>query len=110
LITINTQNIRWRITLPGIVREGDIHVGHASRRPNPFHQTTYVATQTSVYVNNRPVIVLGDCTGCGDKVSSASSNVFIDGKPIHRLGDSTEGHDDWLPNFSASASANVFAN
>jgi len=97
--------------MAGIVRAQDRHVGHASRTPNPFHCTSYVASaQSSVYVNSKLVIVDGDSTSCGDPAVAFSPNVFVENKPVHRLGDATGGHGSWRPNLAAEASPNVFAN
>ena len=38
--------------MPEVVRaELDSHVGHDSPTPSPFHQTSYVAGQTTVFAN-----------------------------------------------------------
>ena len=42
--------------------------------------------------------------------AEGSSNVFVNGIAIHRLGDATSGHGSWVANASASGSDNVFAN
>ena len=96
--------------MPGAVRQGDAHVGHASGTPNPFHRTTYVSGQSSVYVNGSLVIRKGDKTSCGDPASGASSNVYAAKSPIHRLGDATSGHGSWGGNAAAQASSNVIIN
>jgi uncharacterized Zn-binding protein involved in type VI secretion len=101
--------------MPGIVRNGDKHIGHASPC-DPFHQTPYVAgLNTSVYVNGKLGVVLGDSTACGDPATSGSSTVFFNGIAVHRLADSTGGHpadscgENWFPNASGEASTNVIA-
>lgn len=96
--------------MPGAVREGDAHVGHASGTPNPFHRTTYVSGQSTVYVNGKKVIRKGDSTSCGDPAVGSSNNVYASGKLIHRLGDSTGGHGSWGGNSAAQASGNVIIN
>jgi uncharacterized Zn-binding protein involved in type VI secretion len=96
--------------MPGIVRVGDSHIGHASPTPNPFHRTTYVGGSPNVNVNSRALIRIGDSTGCGDPATSGSPNVFCNGIAVHRLGDATGGHGSWVPNASATSSINVFAN
>lgn len=98
--------------MPGIVREKvDKHIGHASPTPNPFHQTSYVAsTQSSVYVNGELAIVDGDKTACGDPAIEFSPNVYIEGKPVHRQGDATGGHGSWVPNAALTGSTDVFVN
>ncbi len=94
--------------MPGVVREGDKHVGHASATPNPFHQTAFVSTnQSSVFVNGKLAIVKGDQTGCGDGAVGAASSVFINGIPVHRTFDSTSGHGSWVPNSTIEASGDV---
>jgi len=95
--------------MPGIVRSGDAHVGHASPTPNPFHQTTYVPSQSTVYVNGKEVIRKQDSTSCGDPVAAWSPTVFVEGKEVHRLGDATDGHGSWVPNAAATSSGDVFA-
>jgi len=95
----------------GVVRANvDSHAGHFSLTPNPFHRTAYVASNNSkVFVEGELAIVDGDSTVCGDPVVGKSARVFVMGKGVHRLGDSTGGHDSWVPNFAASASGKVFA-
>lgn len=95
--------------MPGIVRAGDSHAGHASPTPNPFHQSSYVASQSSVYVNGAAVIRSPDSTGCGDPVAGVSPTVFVEGAAVHRLGDATSGHGSWVPNSAATSSTDVFA-
>jgi hypothetical protein len=41
--------------VPGIVRKGDVHVGHASPTPNPKHVTAYAAGSDNVFVNSQNV-------------------------------------------------------
>lgn len=96
--------------MPGIVRENDSHIGHASPTPNPFHSTVYIASQATVFINGRLAIVEGDSTACGDPVVGTSPNVYVGGLPVHRLGDATGGHDSWVPNAAGTASGDVFAN
>lgn len=96
--------------MPGIVRQGDVHAGHASWTVNPFHKTAYVPSQNTVFVNGRPVIRKGDKTGCGDPAVGSSPDVYVGGILVHRLGDGTGGHKSWVPNRAASASGDVFAN
>ena len=96
--------------MPGIVRQGDSHAGHASPTPSPFHKTTYASGSPNVKVNGKDAIREGDSTGCGDPAVGKSGNVIINGKGVHRLGDSTGGHGSWVPNSAATSSTNVFAN
>ena len=96
--------------MPGVVRIGDAHVGHASPTPSPFHQTTYASGSGDVLVNGRGAVRIGDTTSCGDPAVGSSPDVFVNGILVHRLGDATGGHGSWVPNASASSSSNVFAN
>jgi len=95
--------------MPGIVRQGDSHVGHASPTPSGFHRTTYAGGSPNVFVNGKAAIRKGDATSCGDKAVGKSSKVIINGKGVHRLGDSTSGHGSFVPNASSSSSTNVLA-
>ena len=52
--------------MPGVVRIGDAHVGHASPTPSPFHQTSYATGSGNVFVNAKGAVRIGDTTGCGD--------------------------------------------
>lgn len=94
--------------MPGVVRKGDVHVGHASPTPNPFHKTAYVAGSPDTFVNNRNVQRIGDKTSCTDPAAAGSPTVYCNGIKVHRLGDATGGHGSWVPNAAASASQNVF--
>lgn len=97
--------------MPGIVRTNvDIHVGHASPTPSPFHQTAYAVGSPNVFTNNENTVRIGDTTSCGDPASAGSPNVFANNIPVHRLTDSTAGHGSWVPNSAATGSDNVFAN
>lgn len=96
--------------MPGIVRQGDSHAGHASPTPSPFHKTSYVGGSPNVNVNSKAVIRDGDSTACGDPAVGKSGNVKVNGKGVHRLGDGTGGHGSWVPNSAATSSTNVFAN
>ena len=96
--------------MPEITRVGlDSHVGHASPTPNPFHQTAYATGSPDVYVNGAKVVRIGDITSCSDPASAGSSTVFANGIGVHRKGDATGGHASWVPNQSASGSADTFA-
>jgi uncharacterized Zn-binding protein involved in type VI secretion len=97
--------------MPEVVRaELDSHVGHDSPTPSPFHQTSYVAGQTTVFANSKPVIRLDDKTACGDPATAASGDVYAEGKLIHRKGDATGGHASFVANSAKTGSPNVFAN
>jgi len=95
--------------MPGIVRQGDVHAGHASPTPNPYHQSSYNPAQSKVYAEGKLMITSGAATGCGDPVAGVSGRVFADGRAVHRLGDATGGHGSWVPNSAASASGRVYA-
>lgn len=97
--------------MPGIVRKGlDIHIGHASPTPNPFHRTDYTnPNQSHVNVDGGLAVVVGGNTGCGDPAVAGSSKVTIEGKPVHRKGDATGGHGSWVANAAKSGSTKVSA-
>ena len=96
--------------MPACVRSGlDVHVGHASPTPNPFHQTAYTGGSPNVSINSKPSIRVTDKTTCGDPATVGSSTVKVNGLKIHRVGDATGGHGSWVPNASAAGSPNVFA-
>lgn len=87
----------------------DLHIGHASRTPNPFHRTAYAQGSPNVFTNSQKTVRQGDKTYCGDPAVGCSSSVFVNGKGVHRLGDATGGHGSWVPNASSSGSADVYA-
>ena len=98
-----------------ILREGDMHIGHAAPCA-PFHQTKYTASvNPSVYINRKLAIVYGDSTVCGDPVVGKSSSVFIFGQGVHREGDGTAGHGsdpcnkNWFPNAGGPTTSTVYA-
>lgn len=96
--------------MTGIVRaNADAHNGHAGHRV-PFHKTSYTGGSGNVFVNGEPAIRQGDSLACGDRAVGASSSVFVNGIPVHRQGDSTSGHGNWVPNAAASGSPDVIAN
>ena len=97
--------------MPAVVRVGqDVHVGHASPSPSPFHQTSYATGSPDVFTNNSKTVRIGDTTGCGDPASAGSPDVFANNIPVHRLGDATGGHGSWVPNSAATGSGDVIAN
>jgi len=97
--------------MPGVVRVGlDVHNGHASPTPSPFHRTAYATGSPNVYTNNARTVRRGDITSCGDPAVGASPNVFANNIPVHRKNDSTGGHASWVPNFAKTASDDVIAN
>jgi len=96
--------------MTGIVRTNlDQHVGHDSPSPAPFHQTKYAEGSATVFINNERVVRKGDKTYCGDPAVGASGTVFVDGIPVHRQGDATEGHGSWVANSAQTGSDTVFA-
>ena len=96
--------------MPEVTRVGtDTHVGHASPTPNPFHQTAYAACSPDVFTNGAKTVRIGDSTSCGDPATGGSATVKVNGIGVHRKGDATGGHGSFVPNSSASGSANVIA-
>lgn len=87
----------------------DLHIGHASPTPNPFHRTAYAQGSPNVYTNGQKTVRIGDKTYCGDPAVAGSSSVFVNGRAVHRIGDATGGHGSWVPNASSSGSADVYA-
>ena len=61
--------------MPGVVRIGDAHVGHASPTPSPFHQTSYATGSGNVFVDAKGAVRIGDTTGCGDPAVGSSPDV-----------------------------------
>jgi len=92
-----------------VTTDAHSHVGHASPTPNPFHSSSYVASQNKVTAGGNPVIRNGDSTGCGDPVAAYSDKVTVGGQGVHRLGDATGGHGSWVPNSSAGGHPKVDA-
>jgi|TARA_B110000305_G_scaffold212975_1_gene248521 uncharacterized Zn-binding protein involved in type VI secretion len=96
--------------MPEVTRVGtDTHVGHASPTPNPFHQTAYASGSPDVFTNGAKTVRIGDSTSCGDPATGGSATVKVNGISVHRKGDATGGHGSFVPNSSASGSANVIA-
>ena len=96
--------------MPACVRSGlDVHVGHASPTPNPFHQTAYTGGSPNVSINGAASIRVGDATSCGDPAVEGSSTVKVNGFAIHRVGDATGGHGSWVANAASTGSSNVNA-
>ena len=49
--------------MPAISRVGvDLHVGHASPTPSPFHQTAYASGSPNVNVNGAAAVRIGDAS------------------------------------------------
>ena len=96
--------------MPACVRSGlDVHVGHESPTPNPFHQTAYTGGSPNVSINGAASIRVGDKTSCGDPAVAGSSTVRVNSIAIHRVGDATGGHGSWVPNAASTGSSNVNA-
>ena len=96
--------------MPACVRSGlDVHVGHASPTPNPFHQTAYTGGSPNVSINSAASIRVGDTTSCGDPAVAGSSTVRVNSIAIHRVGDATGGHASFVPNAASTGSSNVNA-
>lgn len=96
--------------MPRVSRVGiDLHIGHASRTPNPFHRTPYATGSPNVYVNGAKCVRITDKTACGDPAVAGSGTVFVNGLNVHRIGDATGGHGSWVPNASSSGSPDVYA-
>jgi uncharacterized Zn-binding protein involved in type VI secretion len=101
--------------MPAVLRETDLHIGHAAPCA-PFHRTQYNATHNeTVYIDGLLAIVYGDFTACGDPTVGKSSTVFVNDLGVHREGDSTAGHgtdpcgSDWVPNAGGPTSSSVYA-
>ena len=96
--------------MPACVRSGlDVHAGHASPTPNPFHQTAYTGGSPNVSINSAASIRVGDTTSCGDPAVAGSSTVRVNSIAIHRVGDATGGHGSWVANAASTGSSNVNA-
>ena len=96
--------------MPAIVRvDQDVHVGHASPTPGPFHQTPYATGSGNTFCNGTAIVRIGDTTYCGDPASAGSGSVFVNGIPIQRKGDATAGHASWVPNAASTGSPDTFA-
>lgn len=88
----------------------DLHVGHASPTPNPFHQTRYAEGSPNVIVNGTGAVRIGDETFCTDPAAEGSPNVIVNNIKTHRRLDATGGHQTWVPNAALTASTNVIIN
>tara|TARA_B100001059_G_scaffold213064_1_gene228632 strand:- start:538 stop:918 length:381 start_codon:yes stop_codon:yes gene_type:complete len=76
-----------------VARVGDFHVGHFCLGTGAgFHATPFITGSTNVLTNSRFTCKMGDVTICGDKAISGAGSVFVNGKPILRMGDATSGH------------------
>lgn len=55
---------------------GDPMMVHCDPSPS-CHDSVAVASTSKVFVNGKPVVQVGDSTACGDTVADGSSNVFV---------------------------------
>lgn len=53
---------------------------------------------------------LSDPISCGDTIAEGSGDVFFNGLPVARIGDSSAGHGCFPPTSLTEGSPNVFAN
>ncbi len=61
----------------GVVREGDVVESHTHSPPAcPQHAPGLSSFSSNVFVNGKGIGRLGDSYGCGATISSGSSNVF----------------------------------
>tara|TARA_R110000782_G_scaffold5665_3_gene19652 strand:- start:44 stop:340 length:297 start_codon:yes stop_codon:yes gene_type:complete len=97
--------------MTGIVRvDLDSHAGHNDNKEStPFHKTAYREGSATVFINKKPVVRLGDKTYCGDPAKEVSGTVYVDSKPVHRQGDATAGHSGFVPTIAETGSDTVFA-
>ena len=58
------------------ILHGDPMATHCDPSPS-CHAQTAVAQTAKVFINGKPVVQVGDSTACGDTISMGSSNVFI---------------------------------
>lgn len=96
--------------MPEVVRKNvDVHEGHESSTPNPFHQTSYNEGSPDVFTNNESTVRIGDTTICGDGAAEGSATVYANNIAVHRKTDATTGHGSWPANAAQTGSPNVFA-
>lgn len=95
--------------MPQVVRKNvDNHYGHSGPGA-PYHKTFYNTGSDTVFVNNEPIVRIGDKLLCGDQATTGSSTVFANNIGVHRKDDQTSGHGTWEPSFAASGSPNVYS-
>lgn len=95
--------------MPGVVRmNADSHVGHAGYRV-PFHKTYYGNGVDTVFANYEKLVCVGNSCVCGDRAAAGSATVFAGFQAVHRQGDATTGHGNWVPNSASTGSSDVFA-
>ena len=63
----------------GVVKVGDSYAPHGSPSPSPAHGRSASGGSGSVYVNGQPIHRIGDSISCGDTSAQGSSNVFAGG-------------------------------
>ena len=96
--------------MPEVVRANvDVHEGHSSPSPGPYHQTSYTGGSPDVFTNNEPTIRIGDATICGDEAAAGSGTVYVNNIAVHRKLDATTGHGSWDANAAKTGSPTVFA-
>jgi hypothetical protein len=89
------------------IRIGDFHAGHKCIQ---FHATPFITGSTDVFINNRGAVRFGDKTACTDVVIPTQTSVFVNGRPIATMGSPTTGHAPCFPpTVCANGSPNVFA-
>lgn len=97
--------------MPEVVRANvDVHEGHESPSPGPYHQTSYTGGSPDVFTNDEATIRIGDATICGDEAAAGSDTVFINEIAVHRRFDATSGHGSWVENAAKTGSTTVWAN
>jgi uncharacterized protein (TIGR02594 family) len=97
--------------MPEVVRANvDVHEGHESPSPGPYHQTSYTGGSPDVFTNDEATIRIGDATICGDEAAAGSDTVFINEIAVHRRLDATSGHGSWVENAAKTGSTTVWAN
>ena len=91
--------------MPEVVRANvDVHEGHSSPSPGPYHQTSYTGGSPDVFTNNEPTIRIGDATICGDEAAAGSGTVYVNNIAVHRKLDATTGHGSWDANAAKTGS------
>ena len=106
------------IPIPGVpfvegttLAKGDFHAGHICfPLLSTYHATMFIKGSTNVFTNGQPTVRFGDTTACTDTAVPLQGSVFVNGLPIATKGSPTSGH---LPCFHptviAQGSPNVFA-
>lgn len=98
----------------GDTGKGECIKGHEDIKkgdPKPYI-TTFVTGSPDVYVNNKPIVRIGDIgdTDCGHKTKSAtgSGTVYINNRFVHRIGDVGKILDEGKTYKVVTGSDNVF--